>query len=356
MPKYIQDGTEFDSKILALLLHGSRLAVMTSQEDQYGYRRYYDEGYVEPAIDNSSISIRVYDVSDVPGGIELKLVGEKTIKGQYQDARSIDSTAIVMAITHVNVESLVANDLYRSGRSYCGFSNEQYLQRATKVAMQKVRKFARQLMSELEAPEDCGTLFQIRAVSESINGGIADNLLSQYVQVISFDMSTSYPENAIPVEVAAAFAPGFINSVYAAQDFAAAVFTGSSYDRATDNWDQYTHVLGFDISSSLPEPLSYGTVPGNPINQYALDLYNGNLRIATTSWDWNNEDSSTINKIFVLSVPEPGKRTQGRGQRAAGEMPIIGETDHLGLKNEQIYAVRFIQDKVSLCLIITCIG
>lgn len=71
-----------------------------------------------------------------------------------------------------------------------------------------------------------------------------------------------------------------------------------------------------------------GAVPGQPLNQFSLDEYNGNLRIATTigsSWFMRSE---TANDVYVLDP----------------EMKIIGSVLDLG-KTEKIYSARFIEDK-----------
>lgn len=75
--------------------------------------------------------------------------------------------------------------------------------------------------------------------------------------------------------------------------------------------------------------LANGRVPGTVLNQYALDEYQGHLRLATTSsgsgswWFGNNADS--INDVYVLD--------DGLNQTSA--------VMDLG-KGEQIYAVRFV--------------
>ena len=71
-----------------------------------------------------------------------------------------------------------------------------------------------------------------------------------------------------------------------------------------------------------------GSVPGQPLNQFSLDEYNGNLRIATTvgsSWFMRSE---TANDVYVLDP----------------EMKISGSALDLG-KTEKIYSARFIEDK-----------
>ncbi|PIS38749.1 MAG: hypothetical protein COT34_02030 [Candidatus Nealsonbacteria bacterium CG08_land_8_20_14_0_20_43_11] len=85
---------------------------------------------------------------------------------------------------------------------------------------------------------------------------------------------------------------------------------------------------GFDISAS-------GSVPGYPLNQFSLDEYNGNLRMAITVgeswWGWGligGSAGESANDIYVLDK----------------NLNIIGEIKDLGL-TERIYSARFVEDK-----------
>ena len=71
-----------------------------------------------------------------------------------------------------------------------------------------------------------------------------------------------------------------------------------------------------------------GEVPGDPLNQFSLDEYKGNLRIATTTGSgmWSGRDS--FNDVYVLDK----------------NLKVVGEIQNLGL-TERIYSARFIEDK-----------
>ncbi|MDP2812516.1 MAG: beta-propeller domain-containing protein, partial [bacterium] len=76
-----------------------------------------------------------------------------------------------------------------------------------------------------------------------------------------------------------------------------------------------------------------GKVPGRPLNQFSLDEYNGNLRVATNIGNngfgmmFFNSDQSA-NDVYVLD----------------DSLKIIGSVKDLGLA-EKIYSVRFIEDR-----------
>jgi len=73
-----------------------------------------------------------------------------------------------------------------------------------------------------------------------------------------------------------------------------------------------------------------GVVPGTLLNQFSLDEYNGNLRVATTigqNWMWGSNDLN-VSDIYVLNA----------------KLAQIGSLKDLGEK-ERIYSARFIGDK-----------
>lgn len=68
-----------------------------------------------------------------------------------------------------------------------------------------------------------------------------------------------------------------------------------------------------------------GEVPGHLLNQFSMDEYNGNLRVAVTTGGWR---AATLNHLYVLDK----------------NLEIIGRVDDLA-KGERIYSARFIGDK-----------
>jgi uncharacterized secreted protein with C-terminal beta-propeller domain len=85
-----------------------------------------------------------------------------------------------------------------------------------------------------------------------------------------------------------------------------------------------TQIFRFDTSGTgRPAFVADGTVPGLPINQYALSEWDGHLRIATT--DSNGVGSSAVRVL----------------QQQGNQLVQTGAVDGLG-KGERIYAVRFV--------------
>lgn len=82
--------------------------------------------------------------------------------------------------------------------------------------------------------------------------------------------------------------------------------------------DEGTDILKFSLTGDKPVFFAKGTVPGTIINQFSMDEYQGNFRIATTvGW-------STYNNLYVLD----------------NAMNLKGKIENIA-PGERIYSVRF---------------
>ncbi len=91
-----------------------------------------------------------------------------------------------------------------------------------------------------------------------------------------------------------------------------------------------TDIIKYTFENGRPVFYASGRVPGNVLNQYSIDEYNGYLRIATTkgnTWDTTG-DSISKNNIYVLD----------------DKLNVIGKIEDL-TPGEKIYSVRFMGEK-----------
>ena len=94
--------------------------------------------------------------------------------------------------------------------------------------------------------------------------------------------------------------------------------------------DQTTTIIHkIGISNGAITYLAKGEVPGYLKNQFAMDEYSGNLRVATTSDVWTTRGQYEYNNVFVLD----------------SAMKTIGELTHIA-EQEKIYSTRFIGDRL----------
>ena len=97
--------------------------------------------------------------------------------------------------------------------------------------------------------------------------------------------------------------------------------------REIDQSTTLIHKIGIDNGAITY--LAKGEVPGYLKNQFAMDEYGGNLRVATTSDVWTSRGQYEYNNVFVLD----------------GVMKTIGSLTHIA-EQEKIYSTRFIGDRL----------
>lgn len=89
-----------------------------------------------------------------------------------------------------------------------------------------------------------------------------------------------------------------------------------------------TTVYKFSMADSGAKFVGYGAVPGSVLNQWSMDEYQGNLRIATTRHSSIGQRQYTAANVYVLN----------------DKMALVGQTRDLA-PNEQAHAVLFMGDK-----------
>ena len=94
--------------------------------------------------------------------------------------------------------------------------------------------------------------------------------------------------------------------------------------------DQSTTIIHkIGINNGAISYIAKGEVPGYLKNQFAMDEYGGNLRVATTSEVWTTKGQYEYNNVFVLD----------------SAMKTIGSLTHIA-EQEKIYSTRFIGDRL----------
>ncbi len=89
-----------------------------------------------------------------------------------------------------------------------------------------------------------------------------------------------------------------------------------------------TELFKFALNSGTVRFKAKGTVPGTVLNQFSMDAYNGNYRIATTDDSWSTGDNTTRNNLYVLD----------------GNMAIKGKLEGLA-PGERIFSARFMGNR-----------
>jgi uncharacterized secreted protein with C-terminal beta-propeller domain len=100
------------------------------------------------------------------------------------------------------------------------------------------------------------------------------------------------------------------------------------YDTKKAMEDSKTVIQKIKIDNGKMDYVGEGEVDGALLNQFSMDEFNGNLRVATTVNIWLQK-SVEFNNVYVLGE----------------DMSVIGKLENLA-KDEKIYSTRFIEDKL----------
>ena len=88
-----------------------------------------------------------------------------------------------------------------------------------------------------------------------------------------------------------------------------------------------TEIYKYKLNNARAEYVAMGKVNGEILNQFSMDEYNGDFRIATTIYNWAENNKQT-NNVYILDE----------------NLNQTGSLENLA-KGEQIYSVRFMGDR-----------
>ncbi|WFN35079.1 beta-propeller domain-containing protein [Methanogenium sp. S4BF] len=270
----------------ALFLSGDRLAVFSSvRETDFIHP---DKSVAPVPYARDVTHVYVYDISDRK---EPKIIRDLTVAGTYYDGR------------------MKGDDVFL-------FTRESLVRHGDVLLMPEVR--------------DGDTLIAQPPVSVPDMPGYS----FQFTTITSFDIRDG------SVTDAESFLLGYGSTLYASVDniYIAYIwqqpYSGGVWDRfgqAPAEPREQSVVHRFSVEKGEISYAATGTFPGRLLNQFSLDEYKGNLRVATTVNDWTRDTWVQYNNVYVLD----------------SGLTMKGKLEYLA-PDERIYAARFIGDRLYL--------
>jgi uncharacterized secreted protein with C-terminal beta-propeller domain len=333
--------TEIEDNVKEIFIIGDRLVlfstgnsdipVRTMSESAGGMERvavmppYYRSNPVTHAV--------VYDITDRKSPAVIK---DYTIDGDYVDARMIGG--IVYMLTRENIyayDDIVVPAVRESGKVVIEpdvwyFDNPEYNYVFSTVTA---------LDATTGAEKDAKTFLigsgNILYVSQDAMYVSYQKWHPVYRTVAGGPQVAVAAEEAVVSSGSAASAPILYEdfnrmSESEKQAFITEMKSGEQEAIRKREIDQTTTVIHkIAISNGNIAYVANGEVSGYVKNQFAMDEYNGNLRVATTSDVWTNRGQYEYNNVFVLD----------------GSMKTVGSLTRIA-EQEKIYSTRFIGDRL----------
>jgi inhibitor of cysteine peptidase len=278
-----------------------------------------------------------YDISD---RAHPKMLKDYTIDGDYTDARMIGDTVyllsresvypyndrIIVPAVRENAKVVISPDVYY-------FDNPEYQYDFTTVSSFDARtgdtKDAKTYLVGsgnivYVSPDAMYVSYQkYHNIYRTMRGGIAE-------PAIGVAQGSGSVASGSAVSVSSVVDDFNTMNEADKQAAIAAMKSGEQDAIAKKEIDQSTTVIHkIGINNGAITYLAKGEVPGYLKNQFAMDEYNGNLRVATTSDVWTTRGQYEYNNVFVLD----------------SAMKTIGSLTHIA-EQEKIYSTRFIGDRL----------
>lgn len=248
--------------------------------------------YIMPAFHDAT-KVYIYNIAD-PYAISLER--EAGLEGSYLSSRKIDDSLYIITNKYINY----------------------WMLRETKDFTTTVPTFQDVNYKVAEAHNH-----QLQRIPYQDIYYFPDTDMSNYLMVAGINLSNAAQEININAYLGAG------ETVYANREH-----LYISQTRYTDQGRhqpalQETDIHKFSFQAGTVEWLGKGTVPGHPLNQFAMDEYKGHFRIATTSGEmWRSDQFQSQNNMYVLNE----------------QMKLVGKVENLA-PGERIYSVRFMGDR-----------
>lgn len=295
---------------------------------------------------SSNTEVQVYDLSDRS---DLKLVANASFNGNYLEARMIDE--FVYLVSEDSINNNYETPVYlMAGREvsipveniYYEPNNQNYV--FTNVGVLNLENNGFELNSYLTGGSEARYVSQdnLYLVSrkeikqEEIWKSLVEGV---YLEVLPNDLKSKIQEminNQVEwvkiVDAGQKYAMEHSNSLVGQEkkEFDSQLYELSSNVTNKINRERDASVLHkLSLNEGKVEYVAKGEVPGHLLNQFSLDEFEGNLRIATTQGElWNG---NSLNNVYVIDE----------------KMKTIGKIEGFA-KGEKIYSARFLGERAYL--------
>lgn len=307
--------------------------------------------------------IMVFDTSTLPAS--LALITQEDIQGSFRDARAIGDNIHVVTNCGFNLWTLT-EQLYYWNEDFGKMTDAEFRTAAAAKVEPLIGAFVDLMVNDITAHGPANipkvSLWQSQvgnspSVVERANAG---GPIQAYTSLISFSVSNLSGD--LQLSSAGACTPSTWGYTYSIEGWVVFAAQGWDWIEELQGTGQTTQLLGFKVDGTNASPALIGSFPGYIQNQYALSIYEGHLRVATTIDVWFTEreevipvdsDSGTVDGADVVDIepaifwPEP--RSIVKNQVIILKIPTVeGEVFEevsriadLGEEGERITAINY---------------
>jgi uncharacterized secreted protein with C-terminal beta-propeller domain len=303
----------------------------SDQECTYGYS-------CEFSGDGRALAITVFDISDRTTPIKVR---EITMNGSYLNSRRIENIVHTVAtFPEVAMPTLLyqPNEL-QAYSSTCYQTNEfHYSEKAVRAMYDLLKLENREKITSIPLSTFLPVIKDTRYEDGQpvVDDGLLETCKNFYVaktgdgrgflSLLSFDMSKVEPISTTTIIGKPGAVYASIEALYVAVRHYASAMQDWFYEDADKDPEATTiHKFALSPDSTKTTYVGSGVAKGRILNQFSMDEYNGDLRIATTTG--HLPDTNAHNTLSVLA-------------EQSGALKVVGMLDQIA-PSEDIRSVRF---------------
>jgi hypothetical protein len=311
---------------------------------------------------------------------KLELMASQDVNGAYNNARGIGSTNHIVTNARIDTYGFTG-PLYRCDQGFWNMTYDEYQEAALIKANETVAQQAKDIVAGLswanqedDASSDgaCKHVVQISSMTSgddelsaqekrTLNLFSNQGVLQNFIQITSLDLEQVTPADAgtlkndtlgtglgtVQSEAAGVFIAQYNPELYATASDLILAGRGWRYD-SQGRWDEYTFLMSFDLNDGQGSglkaavPTAIGEVTGYLKNQFSMDVFEGDLRVATTSFQkWERVLDLKSNETKWMVTTNSTSQVALLRNNNDGNLKEIGFVGGLG-PSEDIKSVRFI--------------
>ena len=327
-----------DKRIAGLLLFENRLLAIEQKSYGYWFLGYHGTGFE----DKPTTELALLDIGSQG---ELSIAAEESLKGSYMSARMADGQVYLTSSQDFELRFWlrgITEDINRNPL----LTASQKKKRALKLLKTEVPKWRNKLIAALYEKEgelDQSAIANTLRMYDLADGAEDEDVLpfstsyDSFLNLYSFDIRFNFTD----LSRQGSFSTGnhWRSTMYSDGEYV--VLANEGWTISDAEWEENVFLTVYQNQGGEMRPIALGEAQGHTLNQFSLDIYQDNLRIATTlwaRWNWDDEngwhqETESESLVTILDIHSSGPF-----------MNQIGYLDNLGL-GERLFAVRFMQDR-----------
>jgi hypothetical protein len=290
----------------------------------------YVSGYGPEVVKKKNISSSCYDafatrIIVLDASKPLELITQEDIQGTFQDARAIGNDIHVVSNCGFNFWTLT-DSVALWNEEFVNMTDSEYRTAVAVKVEPLIEPFVELMVADINAHGTAkipkislwGSRFgnNTAAVERANSGGA----IQAFTSLISFSVANL--EGDLQLSSAGACTPSSWGYTYSIDGWIVIATQGWEWNEELGGTGQTTHLLGFSVDGINASPALLGSFPGYITSQYALSIYDGYLRVATTIETWFSDVAIVVEAANSTNATSSGTAANASATSVSSDQPV----------------------------------